>query len=104
MKNSLARGAVLALLASGLLASCATQPIAHRDPRDPWESVNRKVWAFDMAFTRKVALPVGHAYQHVTPSFVRTRIGNFMDNLEYPLVFVNDLLQAKFTPFLSDGG
>jgi phospholipid-binding lipoprotein MlaA len=100
----LARGALLALVAAGLLAGCATQPVTHRDPRDPWEPMNRKIWAFDMAFTRKVALPVGHAYQRVTPRIVQTGIGHFMDNMLYPIVVVNDLLQAKFKPFLSDTG
>lgn len=103
MPTLISRGAVLAALLSGLLSACATQA-AHRDPRDPWEPMNRKIFAFDLAFTRKVALPVGHTYQRVTPKVVQTGIGNFFDNLRYPVVFVNDLLQGKLKPFLSDTG
>src|SRR5690348_5843039 len=104
MMNSLARRAVLALLAAGLLAGCATQPIAHKDPRDPWERVNRSIWNFDIGFARKVALPVGHTYQRVTPRVVQDGIGNLFDNALYPIVFVNDLLQGKLKPFMSDTG
>lgn len=95
---------MLTLAATLLLAGCATRPIAHKDPRDPWERVNRKMFAFDMAFARQVALPVGHAYQRVTPKVVQTGIGNFSDNLIYPITFVNDLLQGKLEAFLSDTG
>ncbi len=104
MPNLVARSVVLLVLASSLLAACATHPAARRDPRDPWEPMNRKIWAFDMAFARKVALPVGHTYRRVTPRFVQTGIGNFMDNMLYPIVFVNDLLQGRFKPFLTDTG
>jgi len=105
MPNLLARGAVLAFLACGLLlAGCATHPAAKRDPRDPWEPLNRKLWAFDMVLVHKIALPVGHTYQRVTPRVVRTGIGHFMDNLLYPIVFVNDLLQGKLKPFFADMG
>lgn len=96
--------AALAVILSVLLAGCATQRVAHPDPRDPWEPMNRKIWAFDMAFVHKVALPVGHTYRRVTPRIVRTGIGNFMDNMLYPIVIVNDLFQAKPKPFLSDTG
>ena len=34
----------------------------------------------------------------------RTGVSNFFDNLEYPIVMVNDLLQGQFMPFLSDTG
>lgn len=104
MGNLIARGALLALTASWLLAGCATAPVAHKDPRDPWERMNRAIWGFDLSFTRKVALPVGHAYTRVTPRVVQKGVGNFMDNMLYPIVFVNDLLQGKVKPFLSDTG
>jgi len=35
---------------------------------------------------------------------VQTGVSNFFDNLEYPVVMVNDLLQGQFMPFLSDTG
>lgn len=104
MPISRMRGATLAALALPLLGGCATQPVAHKDPRDPWEGVNRKMFAFDMTLARKVVIPAGRAYQRVTPKVVQTGIGNFYDNLLYPIVFMNDLFQGKFMPFLRDTG
>lgn len=104
MPNITGRPAALLVLAAVFLAGCATHPAAHRDPRDPWEPFNRKIWAFDMAFVRTVAVPVDRGYRRVVPQFARTGIGNFMDNIVSPRIIVNDLLQGKFKPFLTDTG
>jgi phospholipid-binding lipoprotein MlaA len=87
----------LALLT--LAGGCATLPPgAPRDPRDPLERLNRTTWKFDDALAHDVAIPVGHAYTKVTPSFVRRGIANIFENAHTPVVMVNDLLQAKFKP------
>lgn len=101
---SAGRAAFALLWASLLLAGCASQPIQHKDPRDPWERMNRAIWGFDLAFVRKVALPVGHTYMRVTPRFVQVGIGNLFDNADYPEVIVNDFLQAKLKIGLGDTG
>jgi phospholipid-binding lipoprotein MlaA len=102
-KVSTARIALALLLSSVLLGGCATLPPgASRDPRDPWERVNRPIFNFDLALAQHVAVPVAHGYERVVPRVVRTGIGNFMDNSFYPSVFVNDFLQGKFRTFLSD--
>ncbi len=98
------RAALALLSAALLLAGCASQPIQHKDPRDPWERMNRAVWGFDIDFVHKVALPVGHVYTRVTPQFAQVGIGNFFDNAQYPIVIVNDFLQAKFKTGLGDTG
>ncbi len=95
----------LALLSAALiLGGCASPPIRHKDPRDPWERMNRAIWGFDLAFVHKVALPVGHTYMRVTPHFAQVGIGNFFDNAQYPVVIVNDFLQAKFRTGFGDTG
>lgn len=91
----------LALPLALVLAGCAAAP-AKRDPRDPWERLNRTTFAFNNHFDHAVALPVARAYQKVTPQFVRVGVGNFFDNLDYPIVIVNDLLQAQLKDFFSD--
>lgn len=48
--------------------------------------------------------PVAKAYKFVAPQFVETGVSNFFSNLGQPTVIVNDLLQAKFRPALSDTG
>jgi phospholipid-binding lipoprotein MlaA len=98
------RFAVAVALASIALGGCASQPIQHKDPRDPWERMNRAIWGFDMGFARDVALPVGHAYARVTPRVVQKGLGNFFDNAHYGVVFVNDFLQGKFRTGFGDLG
>jgi phospholipid-binding lipoprotein MlaA len=90
----------LALLVTG----CATAPNAKRDPRDPFERVNRVTYRFNDAVDRAVLKPVAKGYKKVTPQFVRTGVSNFFDNLDQPTVIISDLLQAKFKPALSDTG
>lgn len=86
------------------LFGCATQPIAKPDPRDPFERVNRVTYRFNDALDRAVLKPVALGYRKITPRPVRTSVSNFVDNLSYTTVIVNDLLQLKFKPFFQDTG
>ena len=87
-----------------LLAGCATQPGVRSDPRDPWERMNRVTYRFNDALDRTIAKPVARGYRKITPQAVQTGLGNFFDNLSYPVVMVNDLLQGQFKAFASDTG
>ncbi|HEY0768423.1 MAG TPA: VacJ family lipoprotein [Steroidobacteraceae bacterium] len=87
-----------------LLLGCAALPPGKRDPRDPWERTNRATYRFNDTFDRAILRPVARGYRKVTPHFVQTGVTNFLDNLEYPTVMVNDLLQGQFKPFVSDTG
>jgi phospholipid-binding lipoprotein MlaA len=93
---------LLLLLAAGLLTGCATLPPGERDPRDRFERFNRAVFAFNDALDRSIGEPLASGYVKVTPAPVRTGIGNFFNNLTYPTVIVNDLLQLKLKAFASD--
>lgn len=62
---------------------------------DPWERFNRRVHRFNNALDRSVARPVAKAYAKVVPEPVRSRVGNFFDNLGQPATAVNALLQGK---------
>jgi phospholipid-binding lipoprotein MlaA len=89
---------VLCLL---LLGGCAALPPGKRDPRDPWERVNRTTYKFNDKFDRAIARPVARAYRK-TPQFVQTGVHNFFTNLDYTVVMLNDLLQGQFKPFARD--
>jgi len=96
------RVSALSLVVVSLLG-CAAAP-ARKDPRDPWERMNRTTYKFNDKLDKAVLRPVAHGYQKVTPQFFRTGVSNFVDNLTYPIVIVNDLLQARFTWFARDTG
>jgi len=86
------------------LVGCASQAPLKRDPRDPLERMNRATFAFNDTLDRAITKPIARTYRRVTPHFVQTGVSNFMDNVTYPIVIVNDVLQAKFKPALSDTG
>jgi phospholipid-binding lipoprotein MlaA len=90
----------LALL---VLFGCAAAP-TKRDPRDPFERVNRTIWNVNYKLDKAVLRPVARGYRKVTPQFVRTGVTNFFDNLEYPIVIVNDLFQGRLVVFAKDTG
>ncbi|SEM71926.1 phospholipid-binding lipoprotein MlaA [Pseudomonas sp. ok272] len=62
---------------------------------DPMESWNRRVYHFNYRFDQWVALPVVDGYRYVTPSFLRTGVSNFFNNLGDVGNLVNSLLQFK---------
>jgi phospholipid-binding lipoprotein MlaA len=81
---------VLALAA--LLSGCAA---TGKDPRDPWESYNRRITDFNVALDENVLEPVAKGYQMVFPGVLRSGINNFFGNLSDVWSTANNLLQAK---------
>lgn len=96
------RSVFLFLALAGLLTGCATLPPGERDPRDRFERTNRAVYRFNDALDRNIAKPLAKGYVKATPLPVRTGVSNFFQNLFYPTVIVNDLLQGKLKSFGSD--
>jgi phospholipid-binding lipoprotein MlaA len=64
---------------------------AERDLTPRW---NRRVFDFNEAFIRWVLRPIARGYQAVTPKFVREMLHRGFDNLEGPVIFANDVMQA----------
>ena len=52
------------------LLGCAAPP-AKKDPRDPWERMNRTTYKLNDKVDKAVLRPVARGYQKVTPQFVR---------------------------------
>ena len=63
---------------------------------DPLEGFNRCMEGFNAGCVKYVVHPVGKYYTLIVPKFVRDGIGNFADNLQFPLSLVNNCLQGKF--------
>jgi phospholipid-binding lipoprotein MlaA len=86
-----------------LLGACASIPPGEkRDPRDPWERVNRTTYKFNDKLDRAVLRPVARGYVKVTPRIVQTGVRNFFDNIDYTIVMANDLLQGQVKAFFND--
>lgn len=85
------------ILALGLtLSACATTPgTDHLAERDPWEGLNRAVWAVNRGADKVIAKPITKVYRAVTPKPARDGVRNFFANVEEPLSFINNVLQGK---------
>ncbi|MEE4662269.1 MAG: VacJ family lipoprotein, partial [Halieaceae bacterium] len=62
---------------------------------DPWESYNRKVHAFNTTVDRCCLRPVARGYNTITPGPVKDGVANFFRNIDWPVTFLNQLLQGK---------
>lgn len=103
-----------ASLALGLLAGCSSTYqgplVASADGTDeaakpsfiavddPWEGMNRNLYAFNALADRWVLLPVVDVYTDVVPWPFRDRISDFFANIGSLVTFANQILQLKFEP------
>ena len=73
------------------LPGCATTGPDH----DPYESMNRSVYAFNKALDDAAIRPAAILYEAITPRFVSQAVTNFFGNLRDIQSVFNDLLQGK---------
>ena len=101
---------LVAILCTAVLASTCGPPVTRgagtsfRPDYDPLEPVNRKIFWFNDQVDAYVLEPAARGWNRITPDRVQRSIGNFFVNLRFPIVTVNDLLQAKFREGASDVG
>jgi len=86
---------------------CATSPAVVVDagqadaefddsgPNDPWEGFNRKIFSFNEKADIYFLRPVAVGWDFIMPDLVQTAIRNIFSNIRFPIIFVNDVLQAK---------
>ena len=91
---------VSGLLALGLaIGGCAAPgPSAAGEEafNDPLEDTNRAIFGMNQAIDRNVLLPVAKTYRTVLIPPMRQAFHDFMQNLNAPVVFANDVLQGQF--------
>lgn len=94
----------LPLLIAGL-TGCASQQATMTDPeRDPWEAYNRKIHSFNMGIDKAIVRPVAKGYDVIMPDAPQRGVRNFFRNLNYPVTFINLILQGKFEDSLTATG
>jgi phospholipid-binding lipoprotein MlaA len=78
-----------------LLSGCASTSQLSDETNDPLEPMNRTVFDFNETFDRFVELPIAGFYILWFPRPLRRGLDHFVDNLDMPVVFANDMLQGK---------
>ena len=78
---------------------CATVPAGSTPTAaqqvDPWESFNRKVFAFNQVVDDAVLIPVATAWRDNVPQLLRTGLANVFNNFNDITSALNHLLQGK---------
>ena len=100
--TSAQRGLLLAasLTAAGVVAApiaVAQQPAPAADvgTDDPYENTNRAIFEFNQGVDHAVLVPVAKTYRFVLPQPARDVIHDFLQNLNSPIIFANDVLQGQ---------
>jgi phospholipid-binding lipoprotein MlaA len=109
VRRALRRSGLAALCTFAvLLGGCASVPAPGTPPSpsaaiDPWESWNRKVFAFNDAIDGAVLKPVATAWRDAVPSLVRQGVSNFFGNIGDVWSAANQFLQGKLANGLDMG-
>jgi phospholipid-binding lipoprotein MlaA len=93
--------AAVALFIVSVFAGCANPP---KDPRDPFEQMNRGIYQFNDAVDKSIFQPVAEAYRAMVPTVVRQGVSNFFANLNDVINALNNLLQGKVSAAANDFG
>lgn len=72
-----------------------TYETKHSEVYDPYEKLNRKVYAFNDAFDRYFFEHIAKAYRNNVPKGLRRLIHNFLNNLSLPVSTFNSFAQGN---------
>jgi phospholipid-binding lipoprotein MlaA len=70
------------------------QEVQADDANDPFEGSNRFFFGVNQVLDDLLLRPVSIAYRAVLPEFARNGVRNFLNNLNSPVIFANDVLQG----------
>jgi phospholipid-binding lipoprotein MlaA len=91
-------------LSIAISSGCATAPdpsdteayAEFRAINDPLEPLNRGVFGFNRALDAMFLRPFADYYRLLLPPPVQKGVHNFLANLRFPVILVNDLLQGEW--------
>ena len=72
-----------------------TDQVQQVDENDPFEGSNRFFFNINQALDEVLLRPVAVVYRDVLPEFARDGVRNFLNNLNSPVIFANDLMQGE---------
>ncbi len=89
----------IVLTSSGCATNTSTSPVY-----DPYESINRKIYAFNDGLDVGLLEPAARTYRFLVADPIEDGISNVFSNFDDVTVFVNAVLQGKIKQAASDAG
>lgn len=81
----------------GVVPDIAKEPLeTAAATQDPWESINRATFWFNLKMDRFLLRPAAVGYRFVLPGPVQRSVRNVLDNASAPVTMANDLFQGEF--------
>ncbi len=78
---------------SFILSGCSGNLNSSAEITDPFEGLNRNIFAFNKSFDQNIVSPVSVTYVKKVPHSVRKRISDHLDWIDTPSTIVNSALQ-----------
>lgn len=103
-KTDTTRWARLPVMAGVVILASACAAVPNPSPKDPWESYNRSMFAFNDAVDGAILKPVAQGYTALTPKPVRTCVHNVFNNLRDVWSGLNSFLQGEHVDFFNTLG
>ncbi len=98
---SLSRSILVLLLVLPLSTACAA--VEEREI-DPWEPMNRKIFAFNETLDKYVLKPTARGYRFIMPDAAERGVSNFIANIYQFNSVINSLLQGRLDGAAQSGG
>jgi phospholipid-binding lipoprotein MlaA len=89
--------AALALSGCTVARPGAVQAASAEEFNDPLEEINRSIFGFNQAVDQAVLVPAAKTYRTVVPPPMQQSIHDFLQNLNNPVIFANDVLQGQLS-------
>ena len=96
MLTKLRRHLLLLSVGMVLAVSACAAKADQDDMNDPYESMNRAFFDFDLFLDRIMVRPLAQLYVDVVPDPGRHAVRNVLGNMNEPIVFANNMLQGEF--------
>ena len=77
------------------MSTTVTTQDVQDDVNDPFEGSNRFFFEVNQVLDELLLRPVAVVYRAILPDFAQDGVRNFMNNLNSPVIFANDLFQGE---------
>ena len=78
-----------------ILSGCSNNSITSAEITDPFEGLNRNIFAFNKSLDQSIVSPLSSAYVNTIPYSVRKSLSNHLEWMDTPSIIVNSALQMN---------